>query len=174
MTRGLAMLRPLRRLTVSLHIAVSVSWLGTALCLLVLGITARLTRDPAEAATAYRAMAVLTDTLGTPVSLISLLSGLALAVGRPWGLTRHLWIVVKLALTLAAVPLTILALPDLIAGATTGPAVDLPTANNLVIAPAVAVTTYTALVVISVLKPWGLTRGRAGRFRATHRSTAPD
>jgi hypothetical protein len=32
---------------------------------------------------------------------------------------------------------------------------DVPTANNLVIAPSVSVTLYTVLVAVSVLKPWG-------------------
>jgi uncharacterized membrane protein len=144
-----------------LHIAVSVGWLGTSLCLLTLGLTARLTRDPATANVGYRAMAVLADTLDVPVSLLSLLSGLVLAIGRPWGLTRHYWILAKFVLTLAAVPLAIFALPALIGHAVAAqsagsPGLDVPTANNLVIAPAVAVTTYTAIVAISVLKPWGL------------------
>jgi hypothetical protein len=57
---------------VIVHIAVSVGWLGTSLCLLVLGLTAQLTTDPATANVAYRAMAILADTLEVPVSLVSL------------------------------------------------------------------------------------------------------
>jgi hypothetical protein len=103
--------RRLRRLMVILHIAVSVGWLGTSLCLLVLGLTARLTKDPVTADVAYRAVAILAGTLDVPVSLASLLTGVVLAIGRPWGLTRRYWILAKIVLTLAAVPLAIFALP---------------------------------------------------------------
>jgi Na+-driven multidrug efflux pump len=88
-----------------------------------------------------------------------------LAIGRPWGLTRHCWILVKLVLTLAAVPLATFALPALIgqavaAQSTGSPGLGVATANNLVIAPSVAATLYTVIVGISVLKPWGRIRQR--------------
>jgi hypothetical protein len=38
------------------------------------------------------------------------------------------------------------------------PPLDITTENNLVIAPSVAVTTYLAIVTVSILKPWGRTR----------------
>jgi hypothetical protein len=161
---------------VILHIAVSVGWLGASLCLLVLGLTARLTKDPATANVGYRAMAILAGTLEVPVSLMSLLTGLVLAIGRPWGLTSHYWILAKLVLTLAAVPLAIFALPALIGQAVAAqsagsPGLDVPTANNLVIAPSVAVTLYTAIVAISVLKPWGrIRRRRPNRSGALNRA----
>ncbi|MGC9665411.1 hypothetical protein ACNTMW_02510 [Planosporangium sp. 12N6] len=158
--RVFALPRRVRRLMVIAHIAVSVGWWGLSLCLLALATTARLSDQPATIQAGYRAMAILAHTLVLPVSVASLLTGLLLSIGRPWGLTRHYWILAKLILTVAAAIASNIALPALIGGAvahlSTGPSgVDTRTANGLVIAPAVAVATYTAIVAISVLKPWG-------------------
>lgn len=162
---AVALPRRVRRIAVIAHVSVSVAWLGASLCLLTLGLTARLTRDPTSAAAAYRAMGMLADTVVIPVSVSALLTGLVLAIGRPWGLTRHYWILAKLVLTLAAVAASVFALRALIGqavhAATTGTTLDVPTADNLVIAPAVSVVTYTAIVAVSVLKPWGRTRRRS-------------
>jgi hypothetical protein len=138
------------------HVAVSVGWLGLSGSLLTLGLTARFTDDATLAAACYRCMRVIAGTVLTPVSLVALTSGVLLAYGRPWGLTRHWWIVAKLMLTLAAAALSIFALPALLGQAVRPPAES--TATNLAIAPAVAVTTYTVIVALSVLKPWGRIR----------------
>lgn len=153
-----------RRATVVAHIAASVGWLGLSLCLLVLAATARTATDQATVVAGYRAMAVLASTLTIPVSGTALLTGIVLAAGRPWGLTRQWWLLAKLGLTLAATAASILALPVLIDRAVrAAPHPDPSTANNLVIASTVAVATYTALVAISVVKPWG--RRRPGGHR---------
>ena len=177
--RELRLPRRTRRVLLIVHIAVSVGWLGVSLCLLVLGVTARATPDPATAAAAYRAMNTLAGTLLIPVSLSALLTGVCLAVRRPWGLTRYYWILAKLLLTLLAAAASIFALPAVIAQAvhatTAAARIDTATANNLVIAPTIAVATYTAIVAISVLKPWGrISKGlplcRAYRGPSTRRA----
>jgi hypothetical protein len=148
---------PLRRAVVVVHVAVSVGWLRLSGSLLTLGLTARLTTDATLAAACYRCMRVIVGTVLTPVSLVALTSGLLLAYGRPWGLTRYWWIVAKLVLTLAAAVLSMFALPALLRQAVQPTAGS--TATNLAIAPAVAVTTYTVIVALSILKPWGRIRG---------------
>lgn len=148
--------RPLRRALVLVHVAVSVGWLGLSVSLLTLGLTARFTADATLASACYRCMRVLAGTVLMPISLVALTSGVLLAYGRPWGLTRHWWIVAKLILTVAAAALSIFALPALLRQAVQPPTVS--TATNLAIAPAVAVTTYTVIVALAVLKPWSRTR----------------
>jgi hypothetical protein len=148
--------RPLRRALIVTHVAVSVGWLGLSASLLTLGLAARFTTDVTLAAACYRCMRVIADTVLSPVSLVALTSGVLLAYGRPWGLARHWWIVAKLILTLSAAALSIFALLALIGQAVRTPATA--TATNLVIAPTVAVTTYTVIVALSVLKPWGRIR----------------
>ncbi|RXS87686.1 DUF2269 domain-containing protein [Streptomyces sp. TM32] len=158
--------RPARRAVLVLHVAVSVSWLGLTLGLLALGLTGYTTGSPAMATAAYRAMKVFGDWLVLPIALMSLLSGLVLSLGTPWGLARHRWVVIKFWLTLLTLLLSVFALRPginrLAAAAAAGtPAPDI----HLVIAPAVATATYFFLTAISVLKPWGPTK-RGSRLRA--------
>ncbi|MFD9206910.1 DUF2269 domain-containing protein [Streptomyces sioyaensis] len=158
--------RPARRAVLVLHVAVSVGWLGLTLGLLALGLTGYTTGSPDMATAAYRAMKVFGDWLVLPIALMSLLSGLVLSLGTPWGLARHRWVVIKFWLTLLTLLLSVFALRpginDLAAAAAAGtPAPGI----HLVIAPAIATATYFFLTAISVLKPWGPTK-RGSRLRA--------
>ncbi|MFF3729907.1 DUF2269 domain-containing protein [Streptomyces sp. NPDC002476] len=138
-----------RRLLVA-HAAVSVSWLGLTVGLLTLRIAAFRTNDPETAWAATRAMKIFGDWLIVPFAMFSLLSGLALSLGTPWGLARHrvFW------LTLVAAALSVFALR---------PAIDEAAARgsvgfDLIVAPTVATTTYLFVTAISGMKPWGTTR----------------
>ncbi|BFP53786.1 DUF2269 domain-containing protein [Streptomyces griseus] len=156
--------RPVRRGVLVAHVAVSVSWLGLTVGLLTLGLTAFLTGDPATASAATRAMKVFGDWLVVPVALLSLVSGLVLALGTPWGLARHRWVWIKFWLTLITTGLSVFSLRPGIDAAVADEVVDI----NLVIAPSVATATYLFITAISVLKPWGLTRrGRRLRISAS-------
>ncbi|MFE7426319.1 DUF2269 domain-containing protein [Streptomyces sp. NPDC014735] len=142
-----------RRLLVA-HVAVSVSWLGLTVGLLALGIAAFRTDDPETARAAARAMKIFGDWLIIPFAMFSLLSGLALSLGTPWGLARHRWVWTKFWLTLVAAALSVFALR---------PAIDEAAARgsvgfDLVVAPSLATATYLFVTAISVLKPWGTTR----------------
>lgn len=72
-----------RKSAVVVHIVSSVSWLGLMLCLLTLGATGLLTDSAETLRSAYRMMPVLGDALVFPLSLLSLLTGLLLALGTP-------------------------------------------------------------------------------------------
>ncbi|MDF6043563.1 DUF2269 domain-containing protein [Streptomyces sp. JH14] len=154
--------RPARRSLLVAHVAVSVSWLGLTVGLLALGLTAFLTRDPATEQAVTLAMKVFGDWLIVPVALLSLLSGLALALGTPWGLARHRWVWTKFWLTLITTALSVFSLRPGINEAAARGAVDI----NLVVAPSVATATYLFITAISVLKPWGPTR-RGRRLRVS-------
>ncbi|MCX5342255.1 DUF2269 domain-containing protein [Streptomyces atratus] len=169
--------RSARRSLLVAHVAVSVSWLGLTVGLLTLGITAFLTNDPTTAQAATRAMKIFGDWLVVPVALLSLLSGLVLALGTPWGLARHRWVWTKFWLTLLTATLSIFSLRPGINEAATRGAVDI----DLVVAPSVATATYLFITAVSVLKPWGLTRrgrrlrrlagaGKGVDERSTHRT----
>ncbi|MGP3999983.1 DUF2269 domain-containing protein [Streptomyces sp. 8N706] len=166
--------RPARRATLVVHVCASVGWLGLTTGLLVLGITAVGTGSAATAEAAYRSMKIFGDWLVVPVSLLSLVSGVVLALGTPWGLARHRWVLTKFWITLAAVIASIVALRSHIDDAAAAVAAGLPvgaTATDLVVAPSVATAAYLFATAISVLKPWGLTR-RGQRARDTARSPA--
>ncbi|MFD7321320.1 DUF2269 family protein [Streptomyces sp. NPDC059875] len=146
--------RPARRALLVVHVAVSVAWLGLSAGLLTLGITAWTTGDPSLTAASYRAMKVFADWLLAPVAVTTLVSGLVLSLGTPWGLARHRWVWIKFWITLATAAATVFALrPEIEHAAAAG----VPDAS-LVAAPAVSTTAYLFMTAISVLKPWGLTR----------------
>ncbi|MEU1801866.1 DUF2269 domain-containing protein [Streptomyces sp. NPDC019937] len=164
--------RPARRALLVVHVVVSVGWLGLTLGVLALGITGATAGSAEAAAGAYRSMNVLGDWLLIPVSLLSLLSGVVLSLGTPWGLARHRWVYVKFWLTLVTTAATAFALraridaamADVSAGRAVGATTD------LVLAPSVSLGVYVFLTALSVIKPWGMTaRGRRlrgnGRLR---------
>lgn len=153
---------PVRRALLVVHVAVSVSWLGLTLGLLTLGITAYTTGDPTLTEASYRAMKVFSDWLLVPVVVTTLVSGLVLSLGTPWGLARHRWVWIKFWITLVTGAATVFALrPGIVHAASSGGVPD----SSLVAAPSVATAAYLFMTVISVLKPWGLTR-RGRRHRA--------
>ena len=84
-----ALSRPVRRWTLVLHVIVSVGWLGIDLTLLTLGATAAFTPDPAMVHIAFTAMDTLGGILLVPIALLSLTTGLVLALGTKWGLVRY-------------------------------------------------------------------------------------
>lgn len=158
--------RPARRALLVVHVAVSVAWLGLSVGLLALGITAYTTGDATLTEAAYRAMKVFADWLLAPVALTTLLSGLVLSLGTPWGLIRHRWVWIKFWITLATAAGTVLALRPEIQHAATAGVPDV----SLVAAPTVSTTAYLFMTAVSVLKPWGLTRwGRRLRVSASSR-----
>ncbi|WP_175411314.1 DUF2269 domain-containing protein [Streptomyces sp. TRM64462] len=152
--------RPVRRALLVFHVAVSVSWLGLSLGLLALGVTAYTTADTSLTEAAYRAMKVFADWLLLPIALATLVSGLVLSLGTPWGLARHRWVWTKFWLTLATATATVFALRPEIAHAAGAGVPD----SSLVAAPLVSTSAYLFMTVVSVLKPWGLTR-RGRRLR---------
>ena len=155
-------LRLWRRWLLALHVALSVSWLGAAMVVLTLAVTARTTQASGEALSAYWAMHLIAVTLEGPLSVSVLLTGILVAVISPWGLLRYWWVVVSLIVTCVAVLLSLFALP-----AITGAAYDAATrhditaelsaGNSLLVAGSVSTGLYLSLTVINVLKPWGRT-----------------
>ncbi|WP_441246943.1 DUF2269 domain-containing protein [Kitasatospora sp. McL0602] len=164
-----------RKTAVIVHIVSSVAWLGLMLCLLTLGAAGLLTSSAETVRSAYRTMPLLGDALILPLSLLTLLTGLLLALGTPWGLFKYRWVAVKFWLTMAAAGASIFALParlheaaQVAARHPTGTVADMHLGlirYNLVIIPAIALSVYTAAVALSVLKPSGRPRRATSRPR---------
>ncbi|MFD7668250.1 DUF2269 domain-containing protein [Streptomyces sp. NPDC059788] len=158
--------RPARRAFLVVHVAVSVGWLGLTLGLLTLSVAGYTSKSPDTTVAAYRAMKIFSDWLLIPVALSSLVSGLVLSFGTPWGLARHRWVVVKFWLTVTTVLLTAFSLrPGIDQLAADAVAGTPDTGLSMVSAPSVATATYLFVTAISVLKPWGPTK-RGSRLRA--------
>lgn len=158
--------RPARRATLVVHVVSAAGWLGIALGLLALGITAATTESAPVLEASVRSMKTLVDWVVFPVALLTLLTGLLMALGSSWGLARHRWIYTKFWLTLAMIVGTFFGFRDSIVDAYTDVTAGHPLADadEVLLGPMISLTSYVFMVALSVLKPWGLTkRGRKRR-----------
>ncbi|WP_129666428.1 hypothetical protein [Phytoactinopolyspora endophytica] len=151
--------RNIRRLTIVVHTAASVGWLGAAVILLVL--TSGVVTGDLEPAAAYPAAARIGTMVVVPLSLLALLTGLVLALGTHWGVFRHWWVTVKLATTALMTVLVLgLLMPALRTAADTGAALPPDEQSGLMIGPSVSSGLLMLNLVLSVYRPG---RSRAGR-----------
>lgn len=150
--------------------AASAGWLGLTLGLLALAVAAATTGSAATVEASVRAMKLFADWLLLPVAFLTLLSGLVLSLGTHWGLARHRWVYTKFWLTLATTTATVFALRPGVNAAVAAVAAGrpLPDTGDVLYGPIVSLSAYVFMTVVSVLKPWGLTR-RGRRLRASAR-----
>jgi hypothetical protein len=162
-------IRPrLRKLLLTCHITLSVGWLGVEAAQVVLGGAGLLTGNPAHMRAVYLVMELLGTTLVPPLAVGSLLTGILLGLGTPWGLLSHYWMLAKLSLNLALIvnghfvlrhwleqqaERALAVAPDSLTGPHVG-AVRVQVLAGVGVSLAVLVTAAT----LSVYKPWGRTR----------------
>jgi hypothetical protein len=145
-----------RKAVLTVHVVTAVGWLGVDLVLLTFGVAGLTGADPEVV---YPAQSLIGRMLFAPLSVLVWLVGVVNAVGTPWGLLRHRWVLVKLLLTTAMLGLVLfLLLPALTeAGDLAG---DLPRRDRItmVVAPSVSSTLLLFATVLSTYKPWGRVR----------------
>ncbi len=95
------MSRRYRKLILTLHVGTSVGWLGAAIAMTVLLVTALLTQNPDLRHSAFTFMHIYDLAIMIPLGYLALLSGVLLSARTNWGLLKHWWIVTKLVLTVA-------------------------------------------------------------------------
>ncbi|ALG10430.1 hypothetical protein [Kibdelosporangium phytohabitans] len=104
------MSRRLRKAVLTVHVIGSVAWLGIITLQSTLAAVARTVGDDvALLRSLYEAQYLVDNLFLGKTSFVALFSGLALALGTPWCLMRHHWVVVKLGLTVVVMVLPILA-----------------------------------------------------------------
>ncbi len=160
-------LRPAyRKAVLAAHVLTSVGWLGAAMCLFVLTWTSRLNHDVSARASIYDVMLLLTDWVVVPLALLALATGIACALGTPWRLLQHWWVVVKLAVTFALATLSVLRLRPKVSDARHAAHVgqlarEHAATASLTLAATTSLSLYAAMTIVSIYKPWGRTpRGR--------------
>ena len=92
----------LRKLALTVHLTFSVGWIGAVMAYLALVIAAMGARDENRLRAAWIAMEVTGWFAIVPLALLSLLTGLVMALGTRWGLFRHYWVVTSVLLTILA------------------------------------------------------------------------
>src|SRR5918994_7459512 len=93
----------LRKSLLTIHVAASVALLGTTAGLLVAGVHAARLDDPRDAHAVYDLLTTLVFSLGIPLSVLALVSGVTLGLTSHWGVFRHLWVTTKLIALLTTV-----------------------------------------------------------------------
>ena len=87
----------------TVHIIASVGLLGTTAALVAINVRAATTSDPQLAASAYELLTAFAGIFGIPLSMTSLLTGLALGYSSKWGVLRYAWVAAKLCLILSVI-----------------------------------------------------------------------
>lgn len=158
-----------RKSALTLHVVASVGWLGAVLAYLVLAIAALRSTDIALVRGAYPLMEQVMWAAVVPLSLASLLTGVISALGSPWGLVRHYWVLFKLVLNLVATTLLLLytkSIGHFADLAPTMPDVGVLRDSTHVLHSVLALVVLLAATVLAVFKPRGVT-GFGRRRRVT-------
>lgn len=154
----------LRKLALTAHVATSVGWLGAVAAFLALAVAGLTARDALLVRATYLAMALTGWWVIVPLCLASLATGVVQALGTPWGLVRHYWVLIKLLMTvLATVVLLVHMQPiDYMAGVAAAAPVSgadrRGTGVQLVVDAGAALLVLLVATTLSVYKPRGLTR----------------
>jgi hypothetical protein len=163
----------LRKLVLTAHVTTSVGWVGAVAAYLALDVTAASSHDVEVVRSAYVAMQVLVAAVIVPLALATVAIGVVNALGTPWGLVRHYWVLAKLLLTVLATGVLLLEAQavDAMARVARSPADprDLPGSLPHSIGGLVVLLVVTAL---SIYKPRGTTRYGWRKQRARLRVSA--
>ncbi len=152
---------PVRKLMLTAHITFSVGWLGAVAVFLALAVTGLTSHDAPLVRAAYLAMGLSGWFVIVPSSFAALLTGVVQALGTPWGLFKHYWVLVKLLLTVAATVLLLVHMQPISYLAEVAAKADLSSTElrgmrvRLIADAVAALVVLLAATTISVYKPWG-------------------
>ncbi len=159
-----------RKLVRTVHVILSVGWIGASLCLLALGLTGVLSSDEQTQKSAYIALGTIGTAVSVPVAVATLISGILVSVGIRWGLFRYWWTVISLVATAAMTAGVMFALAPGLRRAAADAAATPPgtpvldavgaEAASAISAPCVATVALSLVTAINVFKPWGPIRRR--------------
>jgi hypothetical protein len=150
-----------RKALLTAHVVSSVGWIGAVAAFLALNVVGLTTEDPALSRGMFRAMNVTGLYVIVPASLLSVLTGVLQGMWTPWGLWRHRWVATKLVVGLLATLALLLhqftAVREAARRAELGVEVG-GVGAQLVADASVAIAILVFATILSIYKPWGLTR----------------
>ena len=150
-----------RRFTLAAHVTSSVGWVGAALVFLALAAIGLTSQDENTVRGAYLVMAPAAWFVLVPLAHASLLSGVVLSLGTPWGLIRHYWVAFKLVITLFSTVILLIYMGTFrqMAGLAADPVVALGLVRNPspVVHAILALLLLLTATVLAIYKPFGMT-----------------
>jgi predicted secreted protein len=150
----------LRKLALTAHVISSVGWLGAVAAFLALAVAGLVSGDPQRVRAVYLAMELTAWFALIPLSVASLLTGLAQSLGTVWGLFRHYWVVAKLVLNVLATTVLLFymgTLSELADLARTNSDVDGLASASPILHSGAALLLLVTATILAVYKPRGLT-----------------
>lgn len=151
----------LRRFTYATHLTSSIGWIGAVFVFLAMAGVALTRQDEATVRGAYLVMAPAAWLVLVPLAHLSLFSGIVLSLGTAWGLIRHYWVVLKLAITVFCTIILLIYMGTFreMAGIAADPVVDLETVRNAspLVHSILAVVLLLVATALGVYKPFGMT-----------------
>lgn len=165
MPAGMSMIMPprARKLALTVHIGISVGWLGALAAYMALDLTAAMARDAWTLRAAYLGMDVIVRCVIVPLALGALVSGLVVSLGTRWGLFRHYWVIISFLLTSVAVAVLLFEVPvvsqlaAVAADATTSDA-ELAALGSTLVHSVGGLVVLLVVLMLNMYKPKGMTR----------------
>lgn len=152
----------LRKFALTAHVTCSVGWIGAVVVFLALALIGLTSNDAPTVRGAYLVMERAAWFVLVPFASATLLSGLVQALGTPWGLFRHYWVLFKLlmAVFITIVLLIYMGTFGFMAGVAADPGADLNAVRNPspVIHAVLALVVLLVAMVLAIYKPRGVTR----------------
>lgn len=168
----------LRKFTFTTHVTSSVGWIGAVLVFLALAVIGLTSHEERAVRGAYLVMAPAAWFVLVPLAHASLLTGVALSLGTPWGLIRHSWVAAKLVITLFSTVILLIYMGTFkqMAGLAADPVVELALVRNPspLLHASLALVLLIAATVLGIYKPFGLTPYGARQQMRERLSTQPD
>ena len=153
----------LRRFVRTAHMIFTIGWFGAVASFLVLAVAGVTTQNVQFVSAAYLGMELITQFVIVPLSILPLLlTGPVLSLGTPWGLFRHYWILMKLAINILSTVILLLHLQPIrylsqAAAEGTLSASDRGLQTQMVLASGAGLLALLIATVLAVYKPRGMT-----------------
>lgn len=161
----------LRKLVLSVHLTVSVGWIGAVAAYLALDVTTTVSEDPSTLRASYVSMELVARGVIVPLAIASLITGLIVSLGTKWGLFRHYWVVISLLLTAIATAVLLIELGTIgeLGSAAADPGMSPQELRELASTLPHSLggtAVLIAILVLNVYKPRGLTRYGRHKLRS--------
>ncbi|HZA91652.1 MAG TPA: hypothetical protein VE420_03410 [Gemmatimonadales bacterium] len=150
----------LRKFVLTVHLTVSVGWIGAVVAYLALGVSAVTSPDPQTVRAALIAMELTGWYVIVPLALAALLTGIIMSLGTSWGLFRHYWVLISLGLTVFSTVILLLHMPTVSMLADRAQIADetgLTGFGSDLLHPGVGLVVLLVITGLNVYKPRGLT-----------------
>lgn len=150
----------LRRFALTLHLTVSLGWIGAVLTYLGLGVAAVTSSSTETIRAAWIAMELAGWYVIVPLAVAALLTGLVMSLGTPWGLFRHYWVLLSLGLTVLSTVVLVIHMPDVSSSAELARDAEIARLESLggdLLHPTLGLLVLLVVTALNVYKPRGLT-----------------